>query len=260
MQSLHLTLEYSPSDGSPDGPALATGTGFVVEHNADAYLITNRHNFTGRGVDGELRSTHGVAPDRVLIRHHKTRESVFGATDPRHEMLRSSTGKPLWFEHPTHKQNADVVALRLSEASDGVRILPYTVQQPVSPVQLVPSDGVSIIGFPFGRAAHDAMGIWVRGFVASEPRLDFEGMPRFLVDARTRPGQSGSPVIFYAEGGPVRLSDGSQNLIGKPYVELLGVYSGRIRADSDLGYVWKASLIYELLQAKWMPPSVPEEQ
>jgi hypothetical protein len=56
---------------------------------------------------------------------------------------------------------------------------------------------MSIIGFPFGMAYGGAMATWVQGFVASEWQVDYGDLPRFLVDSRTRQGQSGSPVIFY---------------------------------------------------------------
>src|SRR5206468_3833715 len=90
-----------------------------------------------------------------------------------------------------------------------------------------PAEGVSIVGFPFGITGGGAFAIWTRGFVASEPDVDLEDLPSFLVDARTRPGQSGSPVIAYSSGGMTTLADGSSAMFGGPVTNLLGVYSGR---------------------------------
>ena len=86
--------------------------------------------------------------------------------------------------------------------------------------------------------------IWVRGTVASEPALlyviDDQPLPLFLVDARTRKGQSGAPVIIYRRPltvlgtptGHLQITKGTQS-------KLLGVYSGRVNAESDLGFVWR---------------------
>lgn len=81
--------------------------------------------------------------------------------------------------------------------------------------------------------------MWVQGTIATEPELDFDGLPRFLIDSRTRQGQSGSPVLAYYSGGAVPMADGSTAIMGGPMEQFLGVYSGRINDQSDLGYVWK---------------------
>jgi hypothetical protein len=79
--------------------------------------------------------------------------------------------------------------------------------------------------------------------------IDCDGLPYSWVDARTRTGQSGSPVVA------VRISDltitnldGSITFLGAlPEVRLVGVYSGRMNAESDLGRVWKLAALKELL-------------
>ena len=61
--------------------------------------------------------------------------------------------------------------------------------------------------------------------------------PTFLIDAKTRAGQSGSPVLFKS---PVHSL--------KDDYYLIGIYSGRVNETSDLGYVWKVELIKEILE------------
>ncbi len=107
--------------------------------------------------------------------------------------------------------------------------------------------GLSIVGFPFGITGGGGLGIWVQGSVATEPTLDFNGLPCFLIDSRTRPGQSGSPVIAYAAGGAVSMADGSTEIHGGPVEEFLGAYSGRINDQSDLGFVWKSAAVQEIV-------------
>ncbi len=129
----------------------------------------------------------------------------------------------------------------------GVELHPYDLSGSAPAMAFGPATDVSVIGFPFGRTAGGAFGIWTHGFVASEPEVDFDDLPLFLVDARTREGQSGSPVISYATGGATPMADGSTAIMGAGLVNLLGVYSGRINNESDLGLVWKVQAVRDIL-------------
>ena len=55
---------------------------------------------------------------------------------------------------------------------------------------------------------------------------------------------SGSPVILKAQGG-YRTSDGRRPM--RDMTKFLGVYSGRIHKDSEIGIVWKPLVIEEIL-------------
>ena len=44
------------------------------------------------------------------------------------------------------------------------------------------------------------------------------------------------------------MADGALAFGAGPMVELLGVYSGRINKESDLGIVWKTSALTEILK------------
>jgi hypothetical protein len=89
--------------------------------------------------------------------------------------------------------------------------------------------------------------IWVRGTIASEPGIDYDDLPRFLVDARTRVGQSGSPVIRVSVDGLTPTVDWGVAIYNGPVMRLVGVYSGRINQESDLGYVWRVGVINDIL-------------
>ena len=83
--------------------------------------------------------------------------------------------------------------------------------------------------------------------------IKINNLPAFLIDSKTRQGQSGSPVIYYSESGfDPHYKDGEN--IGKavwgcPFMREVGIYSGRINKDSDLGYVWKWEVIKEILDS-----------
>ena len=224
---------------------LALGTGFVVRRNEGAFLITNRHNVRGRrNDDSTVLSTTGGVPDSVVIRHNLA--GALGLWIAKTERLYDRAGNPLWREHPVIGGDIDVVALPLTDVS-GIQLYPYDPWAQPVPIRAGPSDLVSIVGFPFGASGGGALAIWVQGSVASEPGIDRDGLPLFLIDSRTRPGSSGSPVIAYRSGGMISLEDGSSVMYAGPVWRLLGVYSGRITAEADLGCVWKARVISEIV-------------
>lgn len=139
------------------------------------------------------------------------------------------------------------MALKLTNL-DEVAIYPYDTLNSGQEIFIGPAEVVSVIGFPFGGTAGGFLAVWATGFLASEPDVDFDGLPIQLVDCRTRPGQSGSPVLAYRSGGAVARADGSVDLGRGPVQIFIGIYSGRIHSESDLGIVWKAAAIAELVQ------------
>lgn len=78
--------------------------------------------------------------------------------------------------------------------------------------------------------------------------MDYDGKPTFLIDATTRGGMSGSPVVLRLTGGyPTR--NGGMVLAGGMATKFLGVYAGRIHDDVEIGYVWRPGLVIEILEA-----------
>ena len=223
---------------------LGTATGFVVVRNGFPYLITNRHVVRGRNQDTD-QSLHGSGgiPDSIRITHHTG--GPLGSTVRRVESLYDDAETPIWLEHPIHGGEVDVVALPLSGLADVV----LEVYDPWAPTRVAigPSERVSIVGFPFGLEGGPALAIWVQGFVATETMIDYRHLPRFLIDSRTRKGQSGSPVVFYSENASFTSHQGASHVAAGRVEELIGVYPGRISKESDLGFVWRTSVIREIL-------------
>lgn len=232
------------------GHELGTASGFVVIHNGRHYLITNWHVVAGRRPDtGELLSPTGAVPDELGVMHNKAGQ--VGVWEVRREPLYGTEGDPLWLEHPIHNKSMDVVAVPL-ENLQGIDVYPYDPENPGPPIRLTPSEQVSIIGFPFGKTGGGALGIWVQGTVASEPVMDWNDLPCFLVDSRTRQGQSGSPVILQRAGS--YLNESGTTVFAGDAIRFIGVYSGRISQESDLGIVWKVEALSEILSANQRGP------
>jgi hypothetical protein len=226
--------------------ALGTGTGFVAQTSRGPVLITNWHNVAGRNPEtNQVLSHTGQVPDEVVIIHN--RANRLGEWVQRSEGLLGPQG-PLWIEHPTLRQRADFVALPLTQLND-VQIYPYSLGVGDPQIRYGPADTVSVVGFPFGIQAGGSLAVWATGFIASEPDADFNNLPIFLIDCRSRPGQSGSAVISYKSSGMVGLEDGSSVVFSAPVTRFLGIYSGRISDQSDLGIVWKAVAIRQLVDS-----------
>lgn len=223
------------------GNTIGRGTAFVaVAEVGDAFLLTNRHIVTGRHQDtGALLSeTTGAEPDSLLVWHNASTE--LGHFVPVKVPLYKGDS-PLWIEHPELGADADFVALRVPARPD-IKVYPYRANA-LAHMTIEPAQTVSVVGFPFGERTGPSFAVWSTGFVASEPEIDHGGRPVFLIDCRSRSGQSGSPVILH-HGYRNAVAEAKEAEIMS---ELLGIYSGRINKESDLGVVWKVYAIVELL-------------
>lgn len=227
-----------------DNQDLGMATGFVVQKANDYYLITNWHVVSGRHpISNEVLDPTGKIPNALLIWHHGKQ---LGSWVRKREILHDETGNKRWLEH-TKGSAVDVVALPLEVVDDDVQL--YSLDLSLADVDMVPQVAmpVSIIGFPLGFTSSGFFPIWKTGHIASEPNLDFHGEPLFLIDATTKGGMSGSPVVLRLSGG-YKTKNGNTVMSSSGYRTLfLGVYSGRLSKDSDIGRVWRPRLINEIL-------------
>lgn len=246
LASLFVKVYYNDT-------ALGNATAFIVGNKKDGkYLITNRHVVTGRNnFTNKVMNEMGGIPNKLHIqipRYEKERDMFIW--NLYNINLYNSKEEKLWLEHPIYKSKVDVVAIKLKENTSNIF---YSIEE--SNYLCSISDNVKIIGYPFGYNINPRQGyyaIWISGTIASEPLVNLEieelgeEMPAFLIDARTREGASGSPVIYYNRQGIVMEKNGfslRDNSIREP----IGIYSGRIRENSDLGIVWKWRVIKEII-------------
>jgi len=226
---------------SNNGTPIATATGFVVESNGIAYLITNWHVVTGRHPD--TNDLVGAAePDELRLMHHG---KTIGTWVESPVSLFDGSGNRTWIEH-TSGSAMDVVAVPLQVPPNAtIYPLPLTLAD----TDMIPEVAMpcSIIGFPLGLTGPGVFPIWKTGHIASEPLLDTRGKPVLLIDATTRGGMSGSPVVLRLSGG-FRMRSGGTMIGSAGYrTKFLGVYSGRLRGDSNIGRVWKPTVVSEIL-------------
>jgi hypothetical protein len=251
MKSLFIEMRLGDT-------ALATGTGILVANDRESHctLVTTRHNVTGRHQDtDQCLHSRGAIPDTIAIRFHRN-NSESGKWKEVSLPLYRADGSPWWIEHPQLGAAADLVALNLSWGKDVMKV-PYYLKTELDRhgMNIGPAEPVSVVGFPFGLSSGEGFPIWATGFLAQEMTFVSPSAPVFLIDCRTRQGQSGSAVIAFRPGGGYRRRAEEHekqgqivNVIsGQKTWEFLGIYSGRVNSESDLGRVWHVSAIEELL-------------
>jgi hypothetical protein len=225
------------------GTPIGTATGFVVEKGQNYYLITNWHVVTCRNpVTNQSLDRLGRTPDQIVILQNA--KGKLGTWISVREDLLDRDAKPLWIEHPQLGSKVDVVAVPLRHL-DGVELYPLDLSLANTNLDIGPTETVSIVGFPFGNTASAGLAIWKSGTIASDPDINYEGTPEFLIDATGRPGMSGSPVYARRIGSYM---DTAGNQIVRPGItdKFLGVYAGDIDAGSEIGRVWKASVVQDI--------------
>lgn len=248
---------------------MSVGTAFFYLYEDEFYLVTNWHNVTGREpVTLKCKHSYAGLPNRLLINiPHSIHENQVARTNWKehsislYEDIGDAPTKPRWYEHPTHKNKVDLVAIPMDMNRipiDSLEIISSRAANDPSlnlnQICLSPGLDVFVLGFPMGINGGGDFPIWKRGSIASEPDFDIDGLPKIYIDTATREGISGSPVYAQETGYwfPENATTQNEAKLGKGR-RFLGVYSGRVGADSflaQLGIVWKSSAIEEILQDK----------
>lgn len=233
----------------------STATGFIYLYNDKYYLVTNWHNVTGRNpLNGQpLTQEHAGIPN-IFLTYIRVRngngqarlEKIFLYDDE--EMT-----QPKWFIHPDKKESVDVVVIELTTKED----LIYSAINKADFDDNIPpevGDDCFVIGYPFEDFRYLGLPIWKKASIATEPTVNEDQLPKILIDTATRPGLSGSPVI-YQRIGVHNIVNGAMtddSLIGR-IRGFLGIYSGRIgqgEIHAQLGIVWKKDVIEEIINGQ----------
>ncbi|MDE0152965.1 MAG: hypothetical protein OXN23_03740 [Gammaproteobacteria bacterium] len=227
---------------------LASGTCFFVMSADGPVLVTNRHNFTGRdNITGKLLHKGCGIPNHAVVTLHGPEEVHYHIDLVDH----TNPEMPSWTEHPTLGAKADIVALPVKEMANIIGeansvSLEKSVSLQADWHRWDVGSELQVIGYPYGQIG-GPFPIWSKGFIASEPDVDIAGLPIFLIDCKSRTGQSGSPVWARFKTGDIVTYKEKDYQAKQTINYFLGTYSGRLHRDSDLGLVWKRSCIEELV-------------
>lgn len=231
----------------------AVATGFLWRWDSSWYLITNWHNVAGKnpstGSDiGSFSPTHITFGIKHIHRKEGTSTWFYPV---KLTVTLYLNEEPLWFEHPAGYQ-IDCVALPIK--------IPHEIRlenQPFSDIGFATDyhpevgDDCFVVGFPKGLSGQGDTPVWKRASIATEPSLNHDGQPLFLVDTAGRPGMSGSPVIARIQNLGYKPGNmGSRLGVVENFV---GIYSGRTDDDElgvQIGRVWKSTVITEIVQGR----------
>jgi hypothetical protein len=240
---------------------MGSATAFCDIWDGRQYLVTNWHNVTGRDPQtGQPRACDAVVPSFVRAYFLELIEGrAYRPLGTFHVDLPIEMDSPdSWIMHQDG-QRIDIAALRLS---DDVRryIVPINDAVDVDNPVLEVGSELYILGFPRGLKPVGNFPIWKRGSIASEPKWKARLERCFWIDAATREGMSGSPVVARAFSvevasrmigntpGPLR---GDEIIGAKPGLAFVGIYSGRMgiadALEAQIGKVWHADTLQEML-------------
>ena len=273
-RSVRVEMVYCPAgpvvdaEQAKDRRSLAYGSAFIFEIAEQKFLVTARHNVTGRHWQtGEFLGGYSMSPTHLKIALLEKPPAGgwrigpsevgprIGSTQIKaKEFLVPLLGedwRPRWMEHPMFGADVDVAVLPINITDDDALVIPWTTplveaREPHEapwPI-LAAGQDVFVVGYPDALMTGPMFPLWIRGSIASEPYFGYtvadKHLPLMLIDARTRKGQSGSAVMRHRpEGTVVTRVDGEMGVTTGPVSQLIGVYSGRTSDESDLGFVWR---------------------
>lgn len=258
-----------------NGLQIGHGTGFLVAVEDEVTLVTNYHVVTARDprAPASLLPGYPDSPDLLRFRAVQMRQPVAPVLEGEISLANGE-----WLEHPRRGEGVDLVALRVHFDED-VRVFPLPFERlGTRSEDLRVAAEVTIIGFPFSDLVDKFFPVWKHGTIATEPSIDRNDLPNFLVDALSKEGMSGSPVFVVdrdhrfavsPEAGAVMsahergdanisevikvLADGGLGP-ARSFEQFVfaGVYSGRVGfpsvGDLALGITWKPEAVRELLE------------
>lgn len=234
---------------------IAHGTGFIYKKQETYFLITNWHNVSGRHPETGKHLSKELSEPNVICTYFRSKDYAGDSHKELIPLYSSDTSEPLWKEHPVFGHQVDVVAIPLpTSISSKYRL--YTINEnefdPEYKEEV--ADDAFIVGYPFSDLTYIGLPVWKKASIASEPDVNINRLPMMYVDTATRPGLSGSPVIMQRVGlhGFTEGTFNGDALIGR-IRNFIGIYSGRVGNDefkAQLGIVWKAQVIEEILSSK----------
>lgn len=244
---------------------LGTGTGFIGKFGKNYYLITALHVLLGLSSADENNDSSSRT-----ARFINTNCFIVGRKDGRHYMenrallleLYSSSRDRIW----NQLFNWDVATINITDRVTGDDLAPIAIDLSEVAVEVdenglavgttadddmppVGSD-IFIVGYPgnLSYITQDRAPLWKRASIASEPHLNIDERPIFLVDTQGASGLSGSPVLY---NGSILVSPlGLRRHCSYEHAKfrLVGIYCGREGYAPDaislsMGRVFKISAI-----------------
>ncbi len=241
----------------------ATGFFYTVPTNGVRCfrLVSNWHVFSGRhtafpnaALDKQLQ-----IPDTIMFEVMKVVGEIIETYEIRTNLYNGT--EAIWKQHQS-KNAVDVALIDLGSGPENGEVLGVNEVANQWDMKIEIGDDVFVLGYPLNFSHFARTAIWKRGTIASEPNyVTPDSNNRIILDATTRSGMSGSPVIlrqkthYVSESGAV---------VEKPNASrILGVYSSRPNFTptgaaqaidgfedkrAEVGYMVKSGYIQQIIE------------
>lgn len=263
----HLSMITTPVLLLKGNDMVSQGTGFYYalqdsSHGTILFLVTNYHVLTGYSPK-EAKPPKG---DNIIFYLHKDANNPGDVKQIRFPLF-TKDGEPIWLSSKEFPQ-ADVVVIPIvASLYTDAKVFGISGDWTEANIKVRPTSTITLIGYPYGYYdKKNWLPVWKTGSIASEPDVDFEGKPLFLVDISAFPGMSGSPAFAIAYGayetveGPTTVGHvqkflgiyaSMQMLKEEKYLEEITSESrlGIVVDESlELGHIWKTSVIIKIIK------------
>lgn len=176
------------------------GTGFLIQKKVDdtqsmILLFSNKHVFWGKKDKNNISAEKDI---RITF-HKKETDGSYKLGSTNNLNIHLKRGQIGYYEHP--ETAVDVACINVSNV---YTVLPVEMRS-IELEKFIDFDLNSIlagqkiifIGYPKGFFdTVNFLPVARSGFIASIPRVDFQGKKQLLIDAQVFPGSSGSPVFI----------------------------------------------------------------
>lgn len=246
-QNIQLqSLESLYIETAKDGRRILQGTGFIIKPDSTYYLITNWHMVTNKKTWDHtwVDTSNKIEPNEIYINHRSSRGINF--IEPVLEKLIQDNGIKNYEEFKIKDQIIDVVAIPLKNVSSKkLEFYPLDYKNTYDGTGIIPTELITVIGYPDGVRSSLIFPIWKSGTVASEPIFDQGGLPIILVDLLGIGGMSGSPVYYVREDSDPKHGN---FISGAKFFYFLGVFSHG-NPNIQLGVLWKSTYLQKLFDS-----------
>lgn len=195
-QLMHTTvrLECTSKDGS-----VSTGTGFFFKFHLNSeerstVIVTNKHVIEG-----------AQTGSFVLTFKDGNEQPILGAINT----IQKGNFESRWIKHPD--PNVDLAIFPIDrliykEGLIGNNYYYHSYDEGNLPTgemleTIAGIEDIPMIGYPNGLwDSRNNMPIVRKGTTATNPKHDYQGLSRFVIDCACFPGSSGSPVLIFNQG------------------------------------------------------------
>lgn len=170
--------------------------------------------------------------------------------------LYDKEGLASWYQH-MEKSDVDVAVLNASVFVGRFHLVGINSAVTGADMAIQIGSQVFILGYPLGFSHFMNTPIWKRGSIASEPHIETtESGGKVVIDATTRQGMSGAPVIMRETTHYITETGGIKR--GVNATRFIGVYASRpnipVAADlndedrrAEVGFYYKSGTVNEII-------------